>query len=470
MASVGVNPRNWRLGDKNESREAKIGDFVIPPNSLIGEGGNGYAYLATHPTLGDVVVKIDKANLTKKTIRYMEQEVHAHDILSRHPNCSQMVTCLLGAMKVKLLDRKDSTGLYHEHGLFVLERMQGDAYTLATNAPRSGGTTVQLLEMCFLVHLKMVEQVRFIHSRGLVHGDVKPENVLFSQHPNGDIDLKMSDLGSACNPTRDCGDQYGCTYFYRTKAYARSDANDVMDPPSQMRMDNDLFGCAVSLPVLMMAARLLPYVSDKWSDEDRRKLASDMEKYKTGMPIVDAGLRAVHTAIVSERYTDDTFAAAYAALNRLKAAAPVVLSIAPPRSPHAPTPSATTTKMLSAAASISSPVPVYTAGTTKTASMHAATPPPSHAATPHLSIAPTISMEIATPSPVRPPKRRCNRDLGAGKTPSPPVPVYSKFTPRMSSPMVLPPPPKRRAGRELEAVALRKPTNRFAAPLGMNKK
>lgn len=283
-----IGPSDWVLGENNNT-VAFVGDYKIPARGLIGQGGNAYVYKAEvffndekEKISKDVVLKIYKDPMVNHDmIFFMRQERLAHRELSMHPSCSEYVTCLY---EIFLTDYRKS-----KHPTFVLEHMSGDVHDLIINI-RDKVNELELLGFIFYIVLSMLNQVRFIHSRGLNHGDVKPGNELFKlkglEINVNNLILKMSDLGAACNPVRvPCGTNYGATELFATPAYNRMSKHEVIEPPNDLLRNNDFFGCMLSIPVLMNVARLieLDYSHGKMQDV----YIQSMKKYKNtyGIPL-----------------------------------------------------------------------------------------------------------------------------------------------------------------------------------------
>jgi Protein kinase domain/Domain of Unknown Function (DUF1080) len=148
-------------------------------DALLGEGGMGFVYRAHDGNLDtDVVIKVprrallddpDFAHRFAREIRALVQLVHPHI--------------------VKIIDAGEHDGLPYA----VMQHLAGGSLE-DLRVPKLDGRADPLppatLNDWLLVIAKALD---FVHSRGIVHRDVKPGNVLFDQHGNA----YLSDFGIA---------------------------------------------------------------------------------------------------------------------------------------------------------------------------------------------------------------------------------------------------------------------------------
>jgi len=162
--------------------DLEIGQIVVGKYRLLevlGEGGMGIVYLAEHELIEKkVALKVLRGEYSAKSElvqRFKQEAISASRI--KHPN---------------VLDVFDFGQL--ENGCFFLamEYLQGRdlAAELATNTVVEPVLAVRLA-------LQMCRALGAAHSRGVVHRDMKPENVFLHRTEDGDEIVKIVDFGIA---------------------------------------------------------------------------------------------------------------------------------------------------------------------------------------------------------------------------------------------------------------------------------
>jgi serine/threonine-protein kinase len=162
--------------------DLELGQVVVGKYRLLdvlGEGGMGIVYLAEHELIEKTVaLKIlrkeysGKADLVQ---RFKQEAISASRI--KHPN---------------VLDVFDFGQL--ENGCFFLAMEYLQGHDLANELASS--TTVEPIRAVRLA-LQMCRALGAAHSRGVVHRDMKPENVFLHTTGDGDEIIKIVDFGIA---------------------------------------------------------------------------------------------------------------------------------------------------------------------------------------------------------------------------------------------------------------------------------
>ncbi|MCH9688021.1 MAG: serine/threonine protein kinase [Deltaproteobacteria bacterium] len=151
----------------------------------LGEGGMGKVYKAFDPIMNRyVALKVMKADVPESEQRRFRREARLCGSFM-HPNL------------VRVLD----VGTTQQHGLywFVMEFLEGRDILGAMQR----GRTVPLHVVCEIFR-QVLDALRYIHLRGIVHRDVKPANIFVTRDTH-DPDLrtvKLLDFGVA----HDAGD------------------------------------------------------------------------------------------------------------------------------------------------------------------------------------------------------------------------------------------------------------------------
>ena len=168
--------------------ELELGQVVVGKYRLLdvlGEGGMGIVYLAEHELIEKkVALKVLRKEYSGKpelVQRFKQEAISASRI--KHPN---------------VLDVFDFGQL--ENGCFFLamEHLQG--CDLAEELTQS---TVIEPVMAVRLALQMCRALGAAHSRGVVHRDMKPENVFLHRTEDGDEIVKIVDFGIAQLRARD---------------------------------------------------------------------------------------------------------------------------------------------------------------------------------------------------------------------------------------------------------------------------
>lgn len=143
----------------------QIGKYVI--TELLGKGGMGHIYQARHPTLErDVAIKllhILKANDPEVVDRFRREAQVVASL--RHP----------GIVQVYDFDVDTSHDLLY----MVMEFVQGENLAHRLTSIEAQGGQMPLEEALRLFRL-ITEAVAYAHEHGVIHCDLKPENVMLS--------------------------------------------------------------------------------------------------------------------------------------------------------------------------------------------------------------------------------------------------------------------------------------------------
>ncbi|KYK31977.1 MAG: serine/threonine protein kinase [Theionarchaea archaeon] len=161
---------------KNQQKEADIdhiGEYMIL--HTMGKGGMSVVYKAWHePTYRIVALKriLPEITVYEEAKRFFQREALIMQNLI-HPNI------------VRLIDHK----IGGEEFYFVLEYLPGgDLYTYVKR------NSTSLTEVCRIL-CDILDGIDYVHGKGLVHGDIKPYNILMSHTGTG----KLSDFNLARN-------------------------------------------------------------------------------------------------------------------------------------------------------------------------------------------------------------------------------------------------------------------------------
>ena len=146
---------------------------------LVGRGGMGAVYEATDLRLNRrVAVKIISAKMfgNREALRRFEREAQTSARLS-HPN---------------IISVHDYGVLGTGGAYLVMELISGE--TLASLIKREGCVPSHTAADCFN---QVLEAIKAAHASGVIHRDLKPDNVLISKQENGQPHVRVLDFGLA---------------------------------------------------------------------------------------------------------------------------------------------------------------------------------------------------------------------------------------------------------------------------------
>ena len=145
----------------------------------LGQGGMGAVWSATHTVTGKTVALkflSGPSEADDDSRRRLLREARAACSV-RHPNVVQVhdVLELEGGAPVLVMDLLEGESL-------------GDRLERQTKLPPD--------ELVRLV-VPMVSALEAAHARGVIHRDIKPDNVFLANRPDGSVDVKVLDFGIA---------------------------------------------------------------------------------------------------------------------------------------------------------------------------------------------------------------------------------------------------------------------------------
>jgi serine/threonine-protein kinase len=150
---------------------------------LLGQGGMGYVLAATHTVLGKrLAVKVLKHEMTRdpEMAELFREEARAASSIG-HPN-------IVEVSDFGTLPSSDGTS---GASYFVMERLEGVCLAnLISDGPMELRRAVDIVR-------QMASALHAAHERGIVHRDVKPENVILTTRAGRADHVKILDFGLA---------------------------------------------------------------------------------------------------------------------------------------------------------------------------------------------------------------------------------------------------------------------------------
>ncbi len=163
-------------GSANEMIGQTVGSYVI--TSLLGEGGMGKVYLARHSLIG-----------RKAALKILNPEIAADgEAVSRFFNEARLVNDIRHPNIVEITDFGQFSTFY----CIVMELLEGE-----TLAARLGRTRTLDEATTLRIFRQVTSALGAAHDQGMVHRDVKPENIFLRHHPDYPDFVKVLDFGIA---------------------------------------------------------------------------------------------------------------------------------------------------------------------------------------------------------------------------------------------------------------------------------
>ncbi|MBD5781136.1 serine/threonine protein kinase [Pelagicoccus sp. NFK12] len=161
--------------DEEEEVGVKIGRYRLLQR--LGDGGCGVVYLAEQeePVRRAVALKIIRLGMeTERVISRFEAERQALAMMD-HPNIA------------RVFDAGETAG---GSPYFVMEHVRGEALTDYCRAHRLG--IIDRLKL----FMQVCHAIQHAHQKGIIHGDIKPSNIIVSEHDGGAVP-RVIDFGIA---------------------------------------------------------------------------------------------------------------------------------------------------------------------------------------------------------------------------------------------------------------------------------
>ena len=156
---------------------ARLGRYEIV--TFIGAGGMGEVYRARDERLGrDVAIKILPGDLAQDTDRHRRMDVEARAVgMLNHPNIFTVY----------------DVGVHDGSPFIVSELLEGETLRASLDRARAEGGMGMPIEEAWRVFREIADGLAAAHGRGVVHRDLKPDNVFVTR----DGRVKILDFGLA---------------------------------------------------------------------------------------------------------------------------------------------------------------------------------------------------------------------------------------------------------------------------------
>jgi serine/threonine protein kinase len=204
----------------------------------LGDGGMSEVYLARHISLHQqVAIKFIRAELSQDEsfCTRFEREIRISARLS-HPNI------------IRILD----FGEFHDRYYLVMEYIEGVTLKAYLRSLYAAGNTLSLDEIIAIV-TQIGEALDYIHEVGIIHRDVKPDNILITQ----DARICLADFGIARIIALD-GDQTGSGAILGTPAYMSPE--HILSDGKEISPASDIYSLGVILYELISGK--LPFTAN----------------------------------------------------------------------------------------------------------------------------------------------------------------------------------------------------------------
>lgn len=152
---------------------------------LIGRGGFGEIYLAHHVHL---------SHDFERVVKVLKPEVFAHKGMEQRFQREVHVTSMLSRENNHIVRIYDDFGEISQWGHFyVMEYLKGVPLTRLLEHP----DRLPPLPLCFHIFRQLCEAMEAAHRHGVVHRDIKPDNIFLVRHHRDPYFVKVIDFGIA---------------------------------------------------------------------------------------------------------------------------------------------------------------------------------------------------------------------------------------------------------------------------------
>lgn len=235
-------------------------DFLKVSLKKLGEGTYGTVYL------------IEGTKLAVKT--FSKENMMSEDNWEREKKIFEALSCPKAEKYVICAHEYGETSDFY---YIIMDRVDGhDLFDVMDCMDKSGMYYTDDEYVALAKHL--ITAVGYIHSKGIVHGDIKPENVMFDNNK-----LVLIDYGLACFAGVNGG---GCDWMVGTKEFL---APEYFKKPKKREFiirtyKGDIFALGITLYELVFGEH--PY--QNWVDKDRKKFWAFMRNtYHVGYSTTD---------------------------------------------------------------------------------------------------------------------------------------------------------------------------------------
>jgi eukaryotic-like serine/threonine-protein kinase len=157
---------------------SRVGEYQV--TGRLGEGGFGIVYSGVHPEIGKkVAIKVlnEQASAIPEIVQRFKQEARVVNEIE-HPN---------------IIDIFAFGVLPDGRSYFVMELLEGRSMQ---ELLRDSGGRLRLAELLPILRA-VAEAVEAAHTRGVVHRDLKPDNIFIVSRAGGRTEVKVRDFGIA---------------------------------------------------------------------------------------------------------------------------------------------------------------------------------------------------------------------------------------------------------------------------------
>ena len=257
----------------SQCREPEIGDRVGPwkVQSELGRGGSGVVYLAERD---------DGAFSQQVALKWLRGD---------RP--------VPGGREVLARERELLAGLDHPHIARIIDGGQSEdgqiwfAMEYVAGQPIDAhARDLELIERLRLIHA-LCRAVHHAHSRGLIHGDIKPANVLVDRRGTP----RLLDFGIARFEGKGARNSYGLTPDYASPEQSRGeDLTTASDIWQLGRLLSELInGTPVSADLAAVARKAMAESPDE-RYASAAAMAADIDAWQQGRPVAAYGGRPVY--------------------------------------------------------------------------------------------------------------------------------------------------------------------------------
>jgi len=213
----------------------------------IGKGGFGTVYLAISRRTGNYVA-IKTINVNQQNRPYVIKEIKALIDVSL-PNCSPYVSCYIDSFY-------DPS---RNQAVIEMEYIDGPTILRYVSPLRSQGNTEMLILTGKMLLLAMLLGLQYVHSKGMLHNDVKPDNIIVSSN---NIPV-LVDFGLSCflNNQGYCPEKGGTSIYIPPEAvtgerYPASDLWSLGATVYSVITGNNIWSLNTNQPPLNLARQV----------------------------------------------------------------------------------------------------------------------------------------------------------------------------------------------------------------------